>query len=108
VREGTTCVWCARQIGTNLVASTMEHVVPRIKGGPSWPENIVAACSRCNRERGHRTPADWLDECRRRGWQPDEDRVVGALTSLAEAIASRGGQRRARPYLASQLRRLSA
>lgn len=105
-RDGPTCVWCRREIDTDLVQATVEHVVPRIKGGPTWPENLLAACARCNRERGHQTPADWLDECRRRGWEPDESRVVGSLTRLAAAIAQRGGVRRARPYVASQIRRL--
>jgi 5-methylcytosine-specific restriction endonuclease McrA len=105
-RDGSVCVWCRREIGTGLVRATTEHVVPRIKGGPSWIENELAACARCNRERGHRTPADWIEECRRRGWSPDVDAVVGSLRGLEAAIAERGGQRRARPYVASQLRRL--
>jgi 5-methylcytosine-specific restriction endonuclease McrA len=105
-RDGAACVWCRRLIDTDLVRATTEHVVPRIKGGPSWLENEVAACARCNRERGHRTPADWIDECERRGWEPDVEAVVRALTALQEAIAERGGQRRARPYVATQLRRL--
>jgi hypothetical protein len=67
----------------------------------------VVACSRCNRERGHATPADWLAECGRRGWEPDVDTVVRSLRALDRAITTRGGQRRARPYLAGQLRRLS-
>ena len=37
----------------------------------------------------------------------DVDAVVGALLALQDAIAARGGQRRARPYIASQLRRLA-
>ena len=41
-----------------FVTPTTEHVVPRLKGGPSWPENEVAACRRCNSERGHRGPVD--------------------------------------------------
>ncbi|CAA9342660.1 MAG: hypothetical protein AVDCRST_MAG24-1360 [uncultured Nocardioidaceae bacterium] len=61
----------------------------------------------CNRERGHTSPADWLLECRRRGWQPDGLAVLRALQALDRAIADRGGQRRARPYLAGQLRRMS-
>jgi hypothetical protein len=77
-----------------------------VKGGPSWPENEVAACRRCNRERGHRTLAEWAAECRRRGWAPDVPRVLRALDALDAAIARRGGQRRARPYLAAQRRRL--
>lgn len=80
--------------------------MPRIKGGPSWLENEVAACARCNRARGHATPAEWLDECERRGWEPDRAAILSSLERLEAAIAERGGQRRARPYLASQLRRL--
>jgi 5-methylcytosine-specific restriction endonuclease McrA len=104
-RDGDTCVWCGRAFGA-LIPPTTEHVVPRLKGGPSWLENELAACRRCNSERGHRSPVEWLEECRRRGWDPDVARLVRALTALAEAIGVRGGQRRARPYLAGQLRRL--
>lgn len=104
-RDGRTCIWCARSF-TGLVAPTTEHVVPRLKGGPSWLENEVAACRRCNSERGHRGPVDWLEECLARGWQPDERRLERSLQRLAEAIARQGGRRRARPYLDAQLRRL--
>jgi 5-methylcytosine-specific restriction endonuclease McrA len=104
-RDGATCIWCGRPFGPQ-VQPTTEHVVPRVKGGPSWAENEVAACSRCNRERGHRSAVDWLEECRRRGWAPDAERLARSLTALSAAIAVRGGQRRARPYLDGQLRRL--
>lgn len=105
-RDGPTCVWCARMLDEGLVEATTEHVVPRIKGGPSWFENEVAACRRCNGRRGHRTPAEWADECEGSGWEPDRARLISVLRSLQSAIAERGGQRRARPYVASQLRRL--
>jgi 5-methylcytosine-specific restriction endonuclease McrA len=105
-RDGAECVWCRRPLEVGLVAATTEHLVPRIKGGPSWIENELAACSRCNGERGHRTPGEWFDECDRRGWNPNREAIVAALRSLADAIEERGGQRRARPYLRSQLRRL--
>lgn len=105
-RDGARCVWCGRAVGEGLVAATTEHVVPRIKGGPSWIENEVAACRRCNGRRGHRTPADWLDECEAMGWEPNPAAIVAALERLEAAIVRRGGQRRARPYVTSQLRRL--
>ena len=104
-RDGDTCIWCGRVLG-GLVPPTTEHVVPRLKGGPSWLANEVAACRRCNAERGHRAPVDWLEECGRRGWQPDADRLARALDALQAAIDREGGQRRARPYLDAQLRRL--
>lgn len=105
-RDGATCVWCGRDVDTALVRATTEHLVPRIKGGPSWIENELAACARCNRGRGSRTPAQWLAECEAAGWSPNRAVVVAALRRLAEAIDERGGQRRARGYVDSQLRRL--
>jgi hypothetical protein len=104
-RDGPTCIWCGRTF-TGLVPPTTEHVVPRLKGGPSWLENEVAACRRCNAERGHRGPVEWLEECLARGWEPDEPRLARSLAGLAAAIERDGGQRRARPYLDAQLRRL--
>jgi 5-methylcytosine-specific restriction endonuclease McrA len=104
-RDGGTCVWCGRGF-TDLLRPTTEHVVPRVKGGPSRAENEVAACRRCNADRGHRGPVEWLEECLRRGWSPDEQRLARALADLDDAIAREGGLRRARPYLDAQLRRL--
>lgn len=106
-RDGATCVWCRRPLEVGLVEATTEHVVPRIKGGPSWIENEVASCRRCNGQRGHLTPAEWIAECERRGWEPNREAVVGALRALEAAFVVRGGARRARPYVASQLRRLT-
>ena len=105
-RDGDACVWCGRRLEVGLVQATTEHVVPRIKGGPSWLENEVAACRRCNGERGHRTPVDWAEECERRGWPVNRAVLLGTLEALQRAIVERGGQRRARPYVDAQLRRL--
>ena len=105
-RDGHACVWCRRQLEVGLVEATTEHVVPRIKGGPSRIENEVAACRRCNGQRGHLTPGEWYQECERRGWEPDRNALVRVLTSLDEALEREGGQRRARAYARSQLRRL--
>jgi 5-methylcytosine-specific restriction endonuclease McrA len=104
-RDGDTCVWCRRPF-TPLVRPTTEHVVPRVKGGPSWLENEVLACGRCNGERGHQSPVAWSEECARRGWEPDRARLLRVLGDLEGAIVRRGGQRRARPLLARELRRL--
>ncbi|WP_245177296.1 HNH endonuclease [Geodermatophilus sp. DF01_2] len=104
-RDGGTCIWCGRAFG-GLVPPTTEHVVPRVKGGPSWLANEVAACRRCNAERGHRAPVDWLEECERRGWRPDAARLARALDALQAAIDREGGQRRARPHLDAARRRL--
>jgi hypothetical protein len=105
-RDGAACVWCRRPLAPGDRDLTTEHLVPRIKGGPSWLENEVAACRGCNRTRGHTAPSAWLEACEQRGLQPDRAAVERALLRLCDAIEARGGARRARPYVAGQLRRL--
>ncbi|MEY3030693.1 MAG: HNH endonuclease [Ilumatobacteraceae bacterium] len=105
-RDGASCVWCASPFDERLNTATTEHLVPRIKGGPSWIENEVAACRRCNSARGHRGLGEFADECEGLGREVDRERIVRCLNALSAAIAERGGQRRARPYIATQLRRL--
>ena len=46
-RDGWTCQYCGAR--ANL---TVDHVVPRSKGGASSWENIVASCAPCNRRKG--------------------------------------------------------
>ncbi len=104
-RDGDGCVWCSRPFD-HRVRPTREHVIPRIKGGPSWLENEVAACARCNRERGHATPVQWLDQVRSVGRTPRPEVIEAALVRLAERIRADGGARRIRRTLAAELRKL--
>src|SRR3712207_2550496 len=46
-RDQWTCQYCGSR--SNL---TVDHVIPRSKGGPSSWENIVASCAPCNRRKG--------------------------------------------------------
>jgi hypothetical protein len=105
-RDGAACVWCRRPLSAASRDLTTEHLVPHLKGGPSWAENELAACRACNRRRGHAAPAAWLEACEQRGLAPDRPAVERALLRLCDAIEARGGARRARPYVAGQLRRL--
>jgi 5-methylcytosine-specific restriction endonuclease McrA len=41
-RDARTCAYCARR------ADTIDHVVPRSRGGPHSWDNCVAACRACN------------------------------------------------------------
>ena len=50
-RDGWACQYCGSR--SNL---TVDHVIPRSKGGPSSWENIVASCAPCNRRKGDRLP----------------------------------------------------
>ena len=50
-RDDWTCQYCGAR--SNL---TVDHVVPRSKGGTSSWENIVASCAPCNRRKGDALP----------------------------------------------------
>ncbi|WP_027345397.1 HNH endonuclease [Hamadaea tsunoensis] len=48
-RDGGRCVYCAGP------AETIDHVMPKSKGGGHHWENVVAACARCNHTKGDKT-----------------------------------------------------
>jgi 5-methylcytosine-specific restriction endonuclease McrA len=49
-RDGWRCVYC----GTNGGRLTLDHVVPRSRGGESVWENVVTSCAPCNLRKGDR------------------------------------------------------
>ncbi len=49
-RDGWRCVYC----GTTAGRLTLDHVIPRSKGGDSVWENVVTACAPCNLRKGDR------------------------------------------------------
>jgi 5-methylcytosine-specific restriction endonuclease McrA len=49
-RDGWACVYC----GTSAGRLTLDHVVPRSRGGESIWENVVTACAPCNLRKGDR------------------------------------------------------
>jgi len=51
-RDGGRCAYCRGP------AETIDHVVPRSRGGRHAWENVVAACARCNHSKGDKTPAE--------------------------------------------------
>jgi 5-methylcytosine-specific restriction endonuclease McrA len=52
IRDGRRCGYCRG------AASTIDHVVPRSRGGGNDWANTVAACGRCNNRKGDRTPSE--------------------------------------------------
>jgi 5-methylcytosine-specific restriction endonuclease McrA len=55
LRDDYTCQYCGRKGERTM---TVDHVIPRSKGGPSTWENLVCACIRCNNRKNDRTPED--------------------------------------------------
>ncbi|HBL10086.1 MAG TPA: HNH endonuclease [Cyanobacteria bacterium UBA11162] len=50
-RDRHTCQYCG-----STKQLTLDHVIPRSKGGKHSWDNVVTACERCNSRKGDRTP----------------------------------------------------
>jgi 5-methylcytosine-specific restriction endonuclease McrA len=37
---------------------TIDHIIPRQKGGPDTWENLVTACVECNTQKGHKSVSE--------------------------------------------------
>ncbi len=58
-RDGFTCQYCGKQ----TKELTLDHIIPRSRGGPHIWENVVSACIPCNHKKAGLTPAEagmWL------------------------------------------------
>lgn len=51
-RDEHQCGYCGAH------ATTIDHVMPRSRGGKDTWENLIACCQRCNNVKGDRTPAE--------------------------------------------------
>ncbi len=55
-RDHFTCQYCNHQPGSEEL--TIDHILPRARGGKSTWENCVLACVDCNRRKANRTPVE--------------------------------------------------
>ncbi|MBI2860695.1 MAG: HNH endonuclease [Chloroflexi bacterium] len=53
-RDHHTCQYCGRQSHQ----LSLDHIIPRYRGGPHTWENVVSACIPCNRKKAGRTPQE--------------------------------------------------
>jgi 5-methylcytosine-specific restriction endonuclease McrA len=54
LRDDYTCQYCGR----DNVELTIDHVVPRSRGGGHTWDNLVSACKMCNHRKGGKSPAE--------------------------------------------------
>jgi len=55
-RDASTCQYCGKRFTTSELS--LDHIIPRSRGGNSSWENLVCACIKCNVRKGGRTPAE--------------------------------------------------
>lgn len=89
-RDGGVCQF----VGCGRPGSTIEHVLPRSRGGAHAWENVVASCERCNHAKGDRTLAEARMVLRRAPFVPRR--------SIALVVAAGGRAPESwAPYLAA-------
>ena len=55
-RDRALCQYCSKQL--TYEESTVDHVLPRSRGGRNTWSNLVLCCSACNTKKGDKTPAE--------------------------------------------------
>lgn len=65
-RDRFTCQYCGSR--SDL---TVDHVLPKSRGGRDRWDNLVAACNRCNNRKGNRTPDEADMTLRRKPFRPN-------------------------------------
>lgn len=55
-RDQYCCGYCGIELSTS--SATLDHIVPRSKGGATSWTNMVTACKDCNTSKGNRTPKE--------------------------------------------------
>lgn len=89
-RDGHQCQYCRRFFRAGDLS--VDHVLPRARGGGDSWENLVTACIRCNATKGDRTPAEAGMPLARAPRRPAPETLLAA---------GRVGGRRAEPRFAA-------
>lgn len=84
LRDENRCQFCGKKFNTHQLS--LDHVVPRSRGGQTTWENIVCACLECNVRKGGRTPEEAGMRLYQRPVKPKRSPVLAQqLTSLKYA-----------------------
>ena len=82
-RDGPSCVWCGRELWRRDL--TLEHLIPRSRGGHMTAENAVVACRSCNRRRGSRPVDAYVRDLLREGAGVDLAAIRNAIRRLSSS-----------------------
>ena len=65
-RDNYKCAYCGR----SDLPLTIDHILPKAKGGTDSWENLICACTLCNNRKGDRTPVEARMELLYRPFRP--------------------------------------
>ncbi len=81
LRDHYTCQYC----GHSSHDLTIDHVMPKSRGGMHTWENLVSACKECNHRKGGHTPDEARMRLRRAPFEPH----AGAYYAIQRRLAER-------------------
>jgi 5-methylcytosine-specific restriction endonuclease McrA len=94
-RDDFTCQFCGARLGAENL--TIDHVLPRSRGGGTSWTNCVAACEPCNSRKADRTPRQagmlLLSKPRKPRWQPSLKVAAQHVRPAWETFVSGSGVR---------------
>jgi 5-methylcytosine-specific restriction endonuclease McrA len=82
-RDHLTCQYCGAQPGWEAI--TVDHVLPRSRGGASTWTNCVAACVDCNARKADRTPEQAGMRLKRKPARPEWKPLYAARAARVES-----------------------
>lgn len=86
-RDSNRCQYC----GTSQRPLTVDHVLPKNRGGEDSWENLVCACVYCNNRKGNRTPEEARMPLHRKPQRPNQLYFIQHFIGI--------GDERWKPYL---------
>lgn len=77
-RDKSICAYCEGK------ANTMDHVLPKSRGGRHCWENVVACCFACNQKKDDRTPEEMGWKCKNKAYEPQGALRLSALVAMTQ------------------------
>lgn len=67
-RDQYECQYCEKKL--SIKSLTIDHVVPKSKGGPTTWLNVVSACHSCNNKKGNKSLRETTMKLKRSPYEP--------------------------------------
>ncbi|TCD47708.1 HNH endonuclease [Chlorobium sp. N1] len=78
-RDAYQCQYCGR----TEEQLTIDHIIPRSRGGEDSWENLITACRKCNTKKGNRTPKEASMQLMKKAERPNHLMFMQQLTTAA-------------------------
>lgn len=74
IRDKYCCQYCAKKMAPKM--ATLDHLLPRSRGGKSSWLNCVACCKKCNTKKADQTPQEANMKLTKEPWLPSQREVL--------------------------------